>query len=418
MVLFYINFFVFLTVTIFLLSEAYIQNGTDEILRLPGWESELSSKQFSGFLSATKINLLHYWFVESQSQPASDPLVFWFNGGPGCSSMLGFLKEMGPYRASNDGQALIENHDAWNKFSNVIYIESPVYVWYSYASDGETVHMNDDTTADENYAAMKSFFLKHPKFRNHSVYIIGESYSGIYVPTLYKRVSDGQKEFPINLKGLGIANGFVNADLNANTVYEFFYGHGLVDEGMWNKVKTECCNGCMSGCNFTSHPSQVCRDMASNLWPRNKFLNAYDIIRLCDRNVRKDVRSALNIPESLGTWEICSRSVKLTYKNQYDDVSQFIKEALGEGVRVLMFYGDTDAACNFIHGQRFAESLGFPTKEAKQGWYYNNQTAGYKTVYEKGLTFITVAGVGHMSAEWKPAEVAYAIKQFLNDQPI
>ncbi|KAI1702086.1 serine carboxypeptidase domain-containing protein [Ditylenchus destructor] len=115
MVLFYINFFVFFAVTRFLLSEAYIQNGTDEILRLPGLDSELSSRQFSGFLSATETNLLHYWFVESQSQPASDPLVFWFNGGPGCSSMLGFLNEMAPYRASNDGQTLIENHDAWNK---------------------------------------------------------------------------------------------------------------------------------------------------------------------------------------------------------------------------------------------------------------------------------------------------------------
>ena len=44
---------------------------------------------------------IHYLFAESQRKPAEDPLVVWFNGGPGCSSMLGFMQEHGPFIMDN-----------------------------------------------------------------------------------------------------------------------------------------------------------------------------------------------------------------------------------------------------------------------------------------------------------------------------
>ena len=38
---------------------------------------------------------LFYYFVVSERNPTSDPVVLWLNGGPGCSSFDGFVYEHG-----------------------------------------------------------------------------------------------------------------------------------------------------------------------------------------------------------------------------------------------------------------------------------------------------------------------------------
>merc|ERR1712198_709951 len=144
------------------------------ILNLPGLTEKAPFRSFSGYLQSTGTRHLFYWFVESQNDPKNDPLVLWFNGGPGCSSMEGMLHEHGPYQIQPDGETIKLNPYSWNKVANVLYIEAPAGVGYSFSMD-EDYTTGDHETATANYAAVKDFFRQFPEFAKHEFYISGES---------------------------------------------------------------------------------------------------------------------------------------------------------------------------------------------------------------------------------------------------
>ena len=85
----------------------------DEITSLPGWEGQLPSKQYSGYLNGSNTTRLHYWLVESENSPETSPTVLWFNGGPGCSSLDGFIYEHGPFEVSDDFMTLTTREYRW-----------------------------------------------------------------------------------------------------------------------------------------------------------------------------------------------------------------------------------------------------------------------------------------------------------------
>uniref|UniRef100_A0A0M3J741 Carboxypeptidase n=1 Tax=Anisakis simplex TaxID=6269 RepID=A0A0M3J741_ANISI len=135
----------------------------------------------------------------------------------------------------------------------------------------------------ENYEAVKAFFLAYPSFRNHSTYIMGESYGGVYVPTLTARIIDGMDEFRINLKGMALGNGYVNEALNIDTSIRYAYGHGIIDEKAWTTLENECCHGCIETCDLTQvtgHCARMVEDIFQFLWFGG--LNPYDLYRDCD----------------------------------------------------------------------------------------------------------------------------------------
>ena len=79
---------------------------------------------------------------------------------------------------------IVENEYPWNLRTNIVYIEHPAGVGYSYVSNRLTVSYDDMTQSEDLYIALVSFYAKFPLFRDHDLYVTGESYAGLFVPYL------------------------------------------------------------------------------------------------------------------------------------------------------------------------------------------------------------------------------------------
>lgn len=146
----------------------------------PKWETNT----YSGYITATETKQLHYVFAESMDSPETDPVIIWFNGGPGCSSMLGLMQENGPIVVDDGEDYFKTNPQPWNKRASVLYIESPAGVGWSVAGTEQDLYTNDMVQSQDAVNALRDWYSKYPEYLSNELFISGESYGGIYVPYL------------------------------------------------------------------------------------------------------------------------------------------------------------------------------------------------------------------------------------------
>ena len=233
---------------------------------------------------------LHYLLNESQNDPTTDPVILWTNGGPGCSSMLGWLQEHGPYEMPSGAQDMTfyENQWSWNREATVIYLEQPAGVGYSYCDQSITKDCSfDDTQAGEdNLAAILGILDKYPEFQKNELYISGESYGGIYVPYMAWNVvkhneanADDDTVFKPNLKGFAVGNGVTNWTYDTTAAYvEMAYWHSLVDTGLHDQIEAA---GCDFAGPYMQNLTEECAGYLDQFSVDTADINVYDIYGTC-----------------------------------------------------------------------------------------------------------------------------------------
>mmetsp|Transcript_68653 Transcript_68653/g.129489 ORF Transcript_68653/g.129489 Transcript_68653/m.129489 type:complete len:544 (+) Transcript_68653:44-1675(+) len=233
-----------LLVLLLQLDVAHTAPSAEAVPYLPGY-GRPPAPQWSGYLNASAAEpgtMLHYWFAAAEVPEANSlPVVLWLNGGPGSSSILGMMQEQGPLLINVTG-GLMRNPYAWTKQANLLILESPGGVGYSYCAamkSGGSCKNTDISTARAARAALQDFFAtKFPELRANRFYITGESYAGVYIPTLTAEILEHAPE--INIQGIAVGDPCTDTQSQSESMDMLWYAHkhGLVPDAdfefLWN----------------------------------------------------------------------------------------------------------------------------------------------------------------------------------------
>jgi carboxypeptidase C (cathepsin A) len=258
----------------------------DQVLNLPGWSGDLPTKHFSGFVERDTGTRTHYWLVESEGNPETDPLIIWFNGGPPCSALVGSFSEMGPFRINfgkeDTEDALKVNPGRWNQRASLLFYENPPGVGFTYNKNESGYDADDNSQASDNLDALLGFYGKFPEYLSRKLFIAGESYAGVYIPMLAQKIVEHNTEssngMVVPLEGILVGNGATATGdwyegYLTNLRINHLYAHGLFGEPLYASIQTECKN-------FTKGIiTDKCAALVKLTTNETGVLNQYDVSR-------------------------------------------------------------------------------------------------------------------------------------------
>ncbi|KAI8567578.1 hypothetical protein RHMOL_Rhmol02G0132900 [Rhododendron molle] len=429
----------------------------DLVTNLPG-QPKVHFQHYAGYVTVNERSgrALFYWFYEASTLPNDKPLVLWLNGGPGCSSVgYGATQEIGPFIVDSEGHALKLNPYAWNTEANMLFVESPVGVGFSYSNTTtEYDSLGDDFTANDAYAFLHKWFLKFPSYKSSMFYVAGESYAGKYVPELAELILDKNKDpsLFIDLRGILLGNPETCDAEDWKGLVDYAWSHAVVSDETHRTIRDSCdfnsnntwsnkdcsqavdevlkqykvidiyslytsvCIGNSTGSEQTS--LQVMFRRTSKMMPR--IMGGYDPCLdgyATTYYNRPDVQKALHVSDgqNLKQWSICNMEIFKSWSDSKESVLPIYKKLISAGLRIWVYSGDTDGRVPVLSTRYSLSSLGLPITRAWRPWYHNKQVGGWLQEYE-GLTFATFRGAGHAVPIFKPSESLAFFSSFLRGE--
>eukprot|EP00931_Biecheleriopsis_adriatica_P057113 TRINITY_DN33876_c0_g1_i1.p1 TRINITY_DN33876_c0_g1~~TRINITY_DN33876_c0_g1_i1.p1 ORF type:complete len:515 (-),score=67.70 TRINITY_DN33876_c0_g1_i1:233-1777(-) len=462
----------------------------DLVEQLPGWDRPLLSKTHSGYISAGQEDGYtmheHYLFFESEGDPRSDPLIMWTNGGPGASSFFGSFSELGPYYLtdaslrteayrSSGVPTLFENTYRWTKLGSLLIRNLPPPVGFSYcdpagpSGDGYSCgSWNDTKTAKHSFEFMKNWLAAFPEYTSNDLFLIGESYAGLYVPMLAREILNAGPAGPAaQLKGFAVGDGCLGGGHgcvpNDGPFFsvEFFHGHGQFSdktyaeiqrvcprEELVNGVSTPACKAALDrmdeekGYSFAYNLYDECYDFAlSDALPWHETRKWWGPPRHQTRQASMSdtwhmdgspcggtavlprwtnttaVKRALHVADNAHFFT-GDNGVGFTYNSTSPSLVPWYRDlVLKNRLRILIYNGDTDPGLNSFYAQNWTAAVGIPEVEPWRPWTRDGKTrmGGFVTRYENNFDFLTIRGSGHMVPEYKPEAAFVMLSSFLSN---
>ncbi|KAF8165686.1 pheromone-processing carboxypeptidase KEX1 [Crassisporium funariophilum] len=371
---------------------------------------------------------LYFFMVKNRRSADKERILFWFNGGPGCSSFDGLMMEVGPWRW--DGKS---DHDffvkagGWEEYTTLVFVDQPAGTGFSYTSTDKYVH--DIGPAQQQFMEfLKNFYQVFPEYKTMDTYLGGESFAGQWIPYYADAILNSTLSIP--LRGIAIGNGWMDSRTQYPAYIEYAVKTGLVEENTadWKSIKKET-DHCVAEMNKVKHNpmsfgecQQVIRSVMKvrerNVNGKDMCINIYDI-RLddvapaCGMNWppemphitslldRPEVVNAIHASAHPGNWVECRPDVHRAFHETKIESSITVMPRVLSKIQVLIFAGDQDLICNYIGLENMIKGLtwnggtGLGTVQT-QSWNVNSIPAG-TWVTSRNLTYAKIFNASHMA---------------------
>ncbi|KAH9936848.1 alpha/beta-hydrolase [Epithele typhae] len=401
---------------------------------------------------------LFFWFFPPGPEGSLDDLIFWTNGGPGCSSLEGLLQENGPFQWSYGQARPTQNEFSWTNLSSMIYLEQPVGTGFSQGKPNAT---NENDIAAQIVGFLQQFLDVFSEIQGKNFYVSGESYAGMYVPYLANFIYENPGALNLSLNGFFIADPVLGWDVVQEQIPAVNFVHKYENVFAFNQSFMAELDAVAEKCNYANYMAEHVTYPPKGLLPlpgksteNDRGCDVWDMIF----DAAVDINPAFNIYRIFDTWPILwdvlgfpgsfMQSQSPIYFNRKE-----VKEAIhapvnvtwGECSNVRVFpHGDASLPPAFtvlpnaiekskraviVHGLAdfilIAEGTeiviqnmtwngmqGFQTPIQNDSFVVDGMGALGRTHTERGLTLFEVALSGHMVPQFSP-RAAFQIMSFL-----
>uniref|UniRef100_A0A0D9XRN4 Serine carboxypeptidase-like 19 n=1 Tax=Leersia perrieri TaxID=77586 RepID=A0A0D9XRN4_9ORYZ len=426
------------------------------VASLPGFDGALPSRLETGYVTVDEDNgaELFYYFIESEGDPSTDPVLLWLIGGDRCSVLSGLLLEIGPYKLviePYDGELprLRYHPYSWTKLASIIFVDSPVGVAFSYSRDPKGYDVGDVSASMQLIKLLKV----HPEYLSNPFYVGGDSYAGKIVPFIVQKISEDIESVvrpTLNLKVIPVQGKALTMtqqcrfpmDSESFQINYMSFASPMPKLGTIDRKILKEDGGVLQ--HPPPQPSIKCTGYAgylsyfwanSNVTRRtigikkdtvNEWLRCHEH----DLPYTSDIRSSIKYHRNVtlkGYRALVYRLEMLRHKREGVYDIAFIDPYVVHSTNVVdqpkemernILRGYHDAVVPFLGTQALVRSLKYPIIDDWRAWHIDGQSAGFTIAYGNNLTFATVKGGGHTAPEFEPERCFAMFKRWISNMAL
>ncbi|KAL7746279.1 hypothetical protein RI367_008350 [Sorochytrium milnesiophthora] len=408
-------------------------------------------------LNSTEFFVYHTYDGDRPAETKYGPkdLVVWLNGGPGSSSLVGLGLENGPVKVDVNGTTTY-NPYGWQKAANVLWLENPTGVGFSYTGNINQTVTSIDDVKNQFWRFSQEFMKRFPETRGYRWWVTGESWAGMYVPHIAHRILENNHK----IRAIGhsythhdvmvnLAGGYESAFEMPVSWYDYMDTQGLLRNATFKaqlRAARDLCFQDMSSPNpaNTTDAGQSCNTLFNTFFDTTAmmqlsegaycFADVYDVrlTRCTDVDStaavingmtqfldQAAVQHALHATadNQVVQWLALNSDVNQNLGNAPPDPSYALLPGLVERIPVLLYNGNKDVICNYIGQENMLANLtwrghqGFKQTKFTPFKLNGKEVGEYKR--ERGLTSMRIYDAGHMVPYYQPEASLHLIKQFL-----